>query len=249
MSYMNLDRSGFQVTGEYQLSTQMFEGYKSEIQSKSDGTRVAVAKADGIEYVLDVDWLRAASKTYQVSDNIKDFVFVEVPGLTIDIPNRNMDEFGYDVVTEFSPRSGRFVFRTFVGKPTCKDHNNKDVTKAVGINFDSFLVPWSNGYYKIKTLSGFDRSKDSILANEILTKKRIGYSMGALVGESRCSICNAVSCVPAHKQCIHFRNYGKGKLFQGKLIYDRCRYVEFIEMSSVLDPADVTAVENKRVWE
>jgi len=80
-------------------------------------------------------------------------------------------------------------------------------------------------------LCGYDRTKDPDLVKDILNKKRIGYSMGALVNLFKCSICGK----DQECKCL------KGNIVKGKLVYQQCCDVNFIECSSVEDPADVTA--------
>lgn len=205
---------------------------------------------------VDISWLRGAGDTYKISADIRDYVFVNIPIVTASIPNRNMDAFQYDELTHFSPILGRFVYKTFIGKPTHLNHKNQDPTKAKGVHFDATLreykvYPGRAGYksentaarklWKVRVMAGFCRQKDEDVANSILQRRRTGYSMGALIDYAECSVpyCNKVT---TPTPCEHTRG-GKGKLTRdGYLIYDKVRGVNFFE-TSVLDeePADPDA--------
>jgi hypothetical protein len=212
--------------------------------------RLRVAASDQYRRELDISWLSAAAETYKVSPDLRDYVIVEIPIVTVDVPNRNMDAFPYEEVTHFHPLLGRMVYKTFVGKPTHKDHQNKDPLRAKGVHFDASLGikpfnPDGTGskVYKISVFAGFDRTKDPDLVRDILSRTRTGYSMGALVDYTRCSVCGQISS--SASRCEHMA-MGKGKLVDGKLIYDLCHGVNYIETSSVADPADVSAHSNNK---
>lgn len=211
---------------------------------------------------LDISWLRGASETYQISPDIRDFVFVNLPIITADIPNRNMDCFSYPELTRHSPITGMLTYRTFVGKPTHQNHKNQDPTKAKGVHFDASLAqawvrPGQLGYesqadpiqvWKTRVMTGWDRSKDLSLATSIEKRQRTGYSMGGLVDYAVCSVptCGAIT---TPRPCVHLANGGKGSVHSGYLVFEFCHGVNFIE-SSVLDeePADIDAWEPDRVW-
>lgn len=205
---------------------------------------------------LDITWLKGASETYKVSDDIRDYVFVNVPIVTADIPNRNMDCFTYGELTHFNPILGRFTYKTFVGKPAHADHRNQDCTKAKGVHFDATLrrysvFPGREGYkaqhtasrdlWKVRVMLGFCRQKDSNLVSDILKRKRTGYSMGALIDYAVCSVpyCNRTT---TPTPCEHVRS-GKGRMTRdGYIIYDKVMGVNFFETSVLTEePADPDA--------
>jgi intein/homing endonuclease len=73
-----------------------------------------------------------------------------------------------------------FVYKTFIGKPTYINHDNKVPQKARGIHFDSslqYIPEWD--VWKVRVLTGWDRTKDPATANAILNNKKSGFSMGA----------------------------------------------------------------------
>lgn len=194
---------------------------------------------------IDVSWLSSAADSYDISADPRDYVLVDVPLVTVDIPNRNLQAFPYEEVSYFDPLYGQMVYQTFNRKPCHIDHDNKDPLRAKGVIFDSSMefVPAYN-VWKIRVLSGWDRTKDSWLAEQIVRKKRTGYSMGALVENFVCSICGQIDTNV--RKCPDMRK-GLGHVIKGKLVYQQCVGANFIENSSVDDPADITA-ETDAIW-
>jgi len=191
---------------------------------------------------IDYSWLKGASETYQISPDIKNYVLTEVPIVTIGFPNRNLHCFPYEEVSYFDPRFGKFIYQTFIGKPTFADHDNRDFTKAKGIHFDATLrkVPgWD--VWKIYVLLGYCREKDPVLASKIEKGQRRGYSMGAWVSYFVNSLTGQVT--NGNKAC----KYPKGSVHDGILSYDICTGVDYFETSSVESPADVSA-ESHQLW-
>ncbi len=132
---------------------------------------------------IDISWLPAAAETYRISADPEDYVLVDVPIVTVDIPNRNMQAFPFEEVAYFDPEFGKQIYKTFIGKPACANHDNADPLKAKGVHFDASMeyLP-AYGIYKIRVLTGFDRTKDPHLVKQIIDGKRTGYSMGAMCG-------------------------------------------------------------------
>ena len=197
--------------GEVAGSTRLFEGRSCE-QGRDHNGNIKVASANFLnkEGQLDVSWLPQAAEKYKISANIKDYVINEIPIVTVDVPNRNLDCFPHDEVTSFSVEAGRPVYQTFIGKPTYVDHDNRDPTKARGVHFDARLQKVGN-VWKIVVLAGWDKTKDYDLAMGILRRERTGFSMGSLVPYTVCSIpgCGGVS-TNGKIACQH-QKYGRGK--------------------------------------
>ena len=210
---------------------------------------------------IDVSWLQAASDTYNISADPRDYVLVDVPIVTVDIPNRNMQAFPYEEVTYFDPMLGSMVYQTFKGKACHMDHDNQDPLKAKGIHFDAALefIP-EYDVWKIRVLTGWDRTKDKHLVDSIINHKRTGFSMGAVCSAFVCSICGVIDT--NINPCRHLTTHqggGKGSLWDansnnrltsnralGKaeetlLAYQLCLGVNYFETSSVTDPADPSA--------
>jgi hypothetical protein len=210
----------------------------------SDGTlRVANAKAFDLPlgHPLDVSWLKAASETYKISSDYRDYIICEVPIVTADVPNRNMDAFSYKELTYFSPLYGCLSYRTFNGKPTHINHDNRDPTKAKGVIFDSSLRKVGKVYH-VHVALGFDRTKDSALVEDIIDSDVNGFSMGSLVSYTTCSICGFKSNGRVYcDEHIGYKGAKKGQIFENRIAYENCWLINYVETSRVGSPADVNA--------
>lgn len=228
--------------GEALPAIRHFEGHKCE-QFKDPTTgklRLASNNIFNKSGNIDISWLPIAAEQYNISADIRDYVINEIPIVTVGVPNRNLDAFSFDAVTAWNPEMGRVAYQTFIGKPTHRDHDNKDIRKARGVHFDSQLQKKADGSYKIVVLAGWDRSKDSQLVSEILSGRRTGFSMGAFVGHTECSVpgCGETS-TNGRIACSHQQHgKGKGSIIHNQLVYELCHNINYIETSSVADPAD-----------
>lgn len=220
--------------------TRIIDASKMRVETQGGKQVLASKSAKG---TVDFSWLKAASEAYNISDDPRDYVLAEMPIVHADVPNRNCDAFPYEEVSRFSTVLGCPVYKSFVGKPSHAEHDNKDPLKAKGVNFDAALVKTANpvgvSLWTIMVLSGFDRTKDRALANAIARGERSAYSMGALVDETRCSICDGVTSNGRACRCIGAK---KGTIVMGALKYDKCFGVNYIENSSVKTPANPDAV-------
>lgn len=224
-------------------SSRIFEGHKCETFRDGKGN-LKVASSDIISpsNTLDISWLPAAAEKYRISSDIRDYVVTEVPIVTVDVPNRNLDCFPFQEVSSFNAKTGTFVYKSFIGKPTYKEHDNRDITKARGIHLDAQLQK-SGSTNKIYVLLAWDRTKDKELVDEILAGRRTGYSMGAMVSYTMCSYPGCGATSPNGRiACTHMNNgKGKGRVVNGHLVYEICHDIEYFETSNVADPADHTA--------
>jgi len=188
--------------------------------------------------VLDLStaWLPLAAEKYFISANIKDYVFVPVCIFSSVLPNRNAVAFPLEKLVEFNPESGQCGFETFRRKCLFKDHNNKDITKSYGTIFDSKMFPMRKsvgGLFKTVLLTGWDRTKNPELVNDILTGKRDNYSMGSWSNTFFCSICG--NDYGKNGDCEHIK-FGKPdtmREYNGKLSYLNVGSVCGFETSSV----------------
>jgi hypothetical protein len=225
--------------GESEAASHIFEGHGLDVQKGTDGNLRMAAPLQQ-RPLIDISWLPLASPAYQISPKIADYVFVEIPIVTADVPNRNLDCFTLGELLRFDVQSGRPVFGSFVGKPTHADHDNKNPLKAKGVIFDAYMVPMEirgHRYVKVKILAGWDRTKDTALVQKILQRERVAHSMGAWVDYTQCSYCGGIA------KSGQITCHQKGQIIGGKLVYETCGGVNFIESSSVEDPADFDAVD------
>lgn len=195
-------------------------------------------------------WLPYAAECYKLSRKIEDYVMVPVPGLFTDIPNTNGDSVTLREFMKFNPDHGMQAFKTFRGKPTFTEHDNKDITKAKGIILDVFMRPikgfGGSKYYKLVMLLAYDRTKDPLLVNSILSGENNAYSVGFYYKSYSCSICgNTLGQHTGGNPCEHtMPRKGTYMLQDGsnRLAYRQCHDVIGFECSSVWNPAFVTAI-------
>ncbi|KKN56106.1 hypothetical protein LCGC14_0575840 [marine sediment metagenome] len=197
---------------------------------------------------LEIDWLPFAAAQYHISADIENYVICEIFSVVADIPNRNLDCFSFDELTSWRTMIGRPAYKSFVGKPCHTDHDNQDDTKAKGVIFDSNLVPLATArggrtIWAVKILKGFDRSKDERLARLVQQRNRIGHSMGALVEQTECSLPWCRFRSEGTTTCDDVQGgAGKGRIIRKHLVVEQLQAFNFIEDSSVEDPANVLAL-------
>ena len=188
---------------------------------------------------IDTSWLAGASKVFHVSDKLSDYVINDVPIVTAPLPNKNMQTFSYSELTSFDPMLHNFIYKTFARSAMHCEHDNRDPTKAKGVIFDVVLIPIPRyGIAKVSILIGCDRTKDRDLANDILKRKRTGWSMGAIVKAFVDSITGSV----VKQEGGEYKRGQRVKVGDRiKLCHHYCTGSNFFETSSVANPADVTA--------
>lgn len=190
-------------------------------------------------------WLPFAAKHYNISPDVKDYVVIPVPTIITDIPNRNGISFPLKELIQFRPELGMQSYRTWKGKPTFEEHVHDDHTKAKGVILDTHMrkIPGMNVWRLMKLLA-FDRTRDPQLCDEILSRKRNSYSMGAYLDGYTCSIC--------HKEfgtCTHTPTGAKkGDVIfvpQGdSIVFLNVVNPEGFETSSVKTPAFIPALND-----
>lgn len=190
--------------------------------------------------------IQQAASAYKISSNPADYILVPVPIIITDTPNRNGVSFPSKETAMFSPSHGMPHYKTWIGKPTYEEHDNQDIRKAKGIILDAVMNP-IRGYpkfYKIVTLLAFDRTKDRGLYNRIKTGILNSYSMGAFVGEYRCSFCGAKSS-KLKQTCSHIDPMSVNFYMIGdKLVHREALFIEGFEVSAVKTPAYRMAVSD-----
>jgi hypothetical protein len=198
------------------------------------------------------DWLPFAAEKYKISAKLENYVVVPTIMVTSDLPNRNLAAFPLSTLTEFNTYTGDLAYRSWNGKCTFIEHNNDDVEQAKGVIFDVSLsrVTKSDGLWKVVGLLGFDKTKDRLLANAILTGQRNAYSMGCYVDIYECTICGyeragtdkSNGCGHVHPNRAKFNTYE----ISGKKVLAGWNVKGFhgFECSSVADPAFKGAESN-----
>lgn len=199
------------------------------------------------ERVLDCNyWLPYAAEHYDISRDIRDYVLVPIPAIFSGLPNTNGDSLSLGEMLAFKPEYGMQMYKTFKGQPTHQEHQNKDITKAKGVILESFLRPikFNRNFYKIVLLLAFDRTKDSILVNQILTGEVNSYSVGFYYTSYSCSICGRVVGKGLNLTTCSHTQMGRGtyKQADGKLAYRKCINGKGFECSAVGTPAFVSAI-------
>lgn len=174
---------GHIVTGSVVTAGVTAELYKNYEVFQKNGRKMAKANLGGPPIDIDLSILPAAAEAYNISPNLEDYIMVaNLPIVTVGIANRNMQAFPLEEVTYFDPHQGRIVYQTFINKPTHIDHCNQDPRQAKGIIPDASLIYVPKyDIWKINLITLWDRTKDYKLVDDIIKKKRTGYSMGAMV--------------------------------------------------------------------
>ena len=187
------------------------------------------------------NWLPAAAEVYMISSDVKDMVVVPVIAFPSDLPNRNNAGFPLSELLRFDPHCGCMGYKTFKGQPTHVDHKNGILSDAKGVIFDATLRPLPRtALYKNILLCAFDRNKDKNLVNDILTKKRTCYSMGANLSDYTCSICEA-STLAGGCNHVQYAQTQTLPIIDGKVAYLQVRNMKGFELSSVETPAYLSA--------
>lgn len=188
------------------------------------------------------DWLPAASKQYHISPKLEDYIIVPVIAFFSDLPNRNSVGFPLQELIKFNPERGACVYKTWKGQPTFQEHRNNDITAAKGVIFDSVIRPvndFQGDLVKVILLTGWDKTKDPILCNKILTNSVNSFSMGAYANDFRCSICGKSL---SNGGCRHIDvNCPQMRIIDGNLCFMNGIDLAGFECSFVENPAYIMA--------
>jgi hypothetical protein len=192
-------------------------------------------------------WLPAAASVYKISPKLSDYVVVPVPVMFSDIPNTNGDSLTIQELLTFDPSLGMQAFKTFRGKPCHLEHANKIIEDAKGVILDVFLRPvkgFGGGrYWKLVMLMAFDRTKDPLLVNSLLTGENNAYSIGFYFQSYSCSICgHRCGKGGSNSPCEHTMPRKPTYDLGGRLAYRQCHEIKGFETSIVASPAFVVAV-------
>lgn len=222
------------------------------VSQTKQGIELDAQQAGGDARILDANiWLKQAAPHYRISEDIRDYIIVALPSIITSVPNTNGDSASFKELTAFNPEFGQMAYRTWVGKPTHVEHDNKDITKAKGVIFDTYLrpLPRNKKFAKLVKLMGFDRTKDSYLVSKLLSGEINTYSMGMYYSSYTCPVCGARVGKGIGAPCIHTRpRRPTYQLPDGRLAYRMCEGLVGFETSVVLDPAYVVA-QSDVIWD
>jgi hypothetical protein len=94
--------------------------------------------------------------------------------------------------------------------------------------------------HHVLTVVGVDMTKDRALAEGVLDGTVNKFSMGCICASVICTYCNK-EAFSDRDLCEHLLWYKMAKI-NGKLVFEKCRGVEFQELSAVHNPADPKAI-------
>lgn len=133
-------------------------------------------------------------------------------------------------------------YKTFVRRGNYLNHESDDVTKAVGIILDAKY--WeTDGTHYVECLMAVDKMHP--IADKIAKGIATDVSMGALVQQCECNICNKMASSEG-EYCDHLR-HSMGKEYNGRKVYAINHGVNFYELSWVSVGADKDAKMLERV--
>ena len=128
------------------------------------------------------------------------------------------------------------AYKTFIRRGNYLNHESESIDKAVGIILDAKY--WTDpGTFYVECLMAVDRAHP--IADKIEKGIADSVSMGALVDECSCSVCDKVATNET-EYCTHLRDF-MGKEYNGKKVFAYNRGVNFYELSWVTVPADPDA--------
>ena len=240
------------ILGDAVNSTHTIELYKKNKKTSilEKLNKKSMLKANEIDSCynapIDLSWVPFATGHYNISPDLNDYIVVRIPALTSEIPNRNMAAFPTSVLFAFDPEYSRLRYQTFIGRPICREHNNKNLKESQGIIVDASIVPVpSYKVVKVMLLALIDRTKCSEI-NTILRGKA-SYSMGCLNGSFTCSYCFKTlgpevqrTCTCYHTDYTNMSSYGG--IYNGRLHFLYANNPIYGECSLVNAPADISAV-------
>ena len=185
---------------------------------------------------LGTDWLLARMRAIDACGYEKDSGSIPPKGNNEDLhkANANADFFSEEELLKSALRNGKEVraFETFVGCPFFTNHKNDDIEQARGKIINAFYDLEDHCVYT-------DVLIDAVAYPELARGIKEGImtdcSMGCAVEYSLCSHCGNKASVPS-EYCTHIANQ-KGRIVEGKKVYEINYGLKFIELSQVVDGA------------
>ena len=238
----------------FQSSSFDISAFKKPIELKDAGKGKEITfkpSATGADDNIVIDanvWLPMAAEHHLLSPRLSDYVMVPVPSVVTDIPNTNGDCLTTAEALRFRPDLGMLAYKTWKGKPTHQEHDNKDITKAKGVILDVYMKGMPNfvgNHARVIQLLAFDRTKDPVLANRILTNELNTYSIGMWYQAYTCSICgHTVRKENLRATCSHTVINKPTYEMGGRLAFRKVQMITGFENSAVEDPAYVSNHHN-----
>ena len=165
----------------------------------------------------------------EMSKHADDSIFLRALAIKANEVNQNGDFFSEDELKK--------AMSTFVGVPLFCNHENGKVEEAKGLIIASEWDPEVKGIYVIGRV---DKKSYPKLSRGIEDGYINGVSMGCSVDYSKCSACKH-KATSEKEFCEHIKTK-KGKVVNGKKVYEENYGVKFIELSFVTDPACPTCL-------
>jgi hypothetical protein len=154
--------------------------------------------------------------------------------------NKNADYFDRSELEEIHPDKNIPRYLTFRTAALYKDHQSKSFENAIGLIFDSVLIPepYEDGH--VTCLFGLDIKKAPNIARTMQKyADRVPVSMGCSIKHS-ISTCCGKKIVKEADICNHLK-YNRGGRHNGVKIAEILKGVDFYELSVVSSPACTTA--------
>jgi len=236
--------------GHQKTYTYMCPKYNVERTVRSKGSYSVTALEDQAhilsKYTVGKSDMHPVDNDGSNGNNAKMFIkgnYILAPVVEIQHKARFEDVYNFEVENEHS----------YVAYGVAVHNCNKDYNKdSKGIILGTFLKPIRNAkgnLHKVVSLLAFDRTRDSLLANQILTRQRTAYSMGAMCSYYTCSICGARH---PESPCNHVSLRRPAfAVYDGNLAYLNARNFIGFETSSVISPAYLSAQTQNytRMWD
>ena len=190
-------------------------------------------------FVYDTHLLKTAS--VNLPDNIPydpNFLYVEVRAVSAGEyygNNKNIDYFPEDQLNP--PKGAQYGKETFLTAHVFKNHDNKDVSNAIG---DVLTTKWDNEMKGVNLLIRIDKLENTSVARGFELGYITDVSMGCRVHHVVCSICGH-SARTKSDYCTHLKNE-KGKIYSdGRKVQEINMQPKFHDISVVLNGAEKIA--------
>ncbi len=188
---------------------------------------------DNIE-VLDGEMVKTASEFIlpEGHNYDPDFLYMRVRAVSAGEywgPNKNADFFPEEELKK--------SYKTFLQAHTFKNHENKDIAKAIG---DVIEATWNDKMKYVELLIRIDRKVAPTIVRGFEKGFMTDVSMGCKIKYSVCSICGN-KAKTRKEYCNHIK-YERHKIYSdGRRVYEINIGPKFHDISTVLNGADKTA--------